>query len=423
MQFFPRLWMVISLIGPSVTISSQASVEAFRIARESLEHNIVETQVGPVLRAGANQFSGLWTRDFCYSIPGLLEIGRADVVKNHLQRLLEARRPSDHLVPRLLDNIPSRRRVLRGLFPWLGPVPTVDAPLRAEFLGEHGTEAIDSNLLVLRGLVQYVEHTGDRVFSMPLDRVFSQLLSYYQSHTRDDWIVQQAYGDWQDSVRRTGVTFLTNFHHWWVLHHATRLGLLDAEQEHEALRRETQLRDRLKEAFFDAQTGLFRSHLELSVVSLDGVALALLEPEFWKDAQEREGVYRALRSGVFARFPGRASDSDYPRRWRSLNVRAVGLGHYHDRLAWSWLIGLQGSAALAMGDRQEAERLRRFLSELLKRDGVVGEIYEPRRRYRLFRSLFYRSEAPFSWGAAWVLHFLGRPEWRASGPISNLTEL
>jgi len=378
-----------------------AGTEALHVARKSLFENIVETRDGPVLRAGGNQFSGLWVRDFCYSIPGLLAAGRADVVKHQLSLIIAARRPADHLVPRLLDTISSKVRVLRGLFPWLGALPRLEAPFRAEFVGEHGTEAIDSNLLVLRGLILYVEHTSDTDFAFSLPQVFEDLWSYYDNKRVAGWIVQEPYGDWQDSVRRTGATFLTNYHAWWVETHATRLGWITrdlGELDH--------FRDRLKREFYLPSEGLFRSHLDLEVVSLDGNALALMEPAFWSDRAERDAVHRALIQSPFGSTPGRASYPDYPRAWRSSNVRLVGLSHYHDRLAWSWLLGLQGSAALAVGDLAEAARIRGLIESILGRDGVVGEVYRPWRGYAGFKSVFYRSETPFSWGAAFLVDFL-----------------
>src|SRR5436309_13073847 len=75
------------------------------IAVESLSNNIVELARGPFLSAGRGQFRGLWTRDFCFSAPALLELGRADVVQNHLSALIGHRRSDDSLVPRLMDSL------------------------------------------------------------------------------------------------------------------------------------------------------------------------------------------------------------------------------------------------------------------------------------------------------------------------------
>ncbi|MEK7355543.1 MAG: hypothetical protein AAB250_03795, partial [Bdellovibrionota bacterium] len=123
-----------------------------RFAQSSLEANIVSTPEGSYLAAGAHQFRGFWTRDFCFAARGLLSIGRDDVVRHQLTHLIRTRRSSDNVVARLLDCYPSMRRVvahtiLRNVLP--SPIkrfPFV-RPLIAEHLGEHKTIAIDSNAL------------------------------------------------------------------------------------------------------------------------------------------------------------------------------------------------------------------------------------------------------------------------------------
>lgn len=394
-----KLALVMAILSLHFIASVQASDLA--IAQKSLEYNIVNTEDGPYLRAGAHQFSGLWVRDFCYSIQGLLDMGRADVVKNQLITFIVNRRESDQLIPRLLDNISSKKRVLRGLFPWLGKVPEVAPPFMAEFEGEHKTIAIDSNILILRGLVLYINQTQDRAFPFSLEEVFQELLNFYDSKMEKGFIVQDEYGDWQDSVKRKGVTFLTNFHYWWVLYHASQLNLITPDQT--AL---YTFKKRLQTLFYDKETGLYKSHQDLKVISLDGNALALSDDSFWDTTDQRNMFYQAFKKSRFHQVPGLASYPDYPRQWRSLNVKVVGLSHYHDRLAWSWLIGLQGLLAIKMGDLEEANRISKIVSQILKRDELVGEVYKPSKNYKPFRRVLYKSETPFSWGSAFIYSFL-----------------
>src|SRR5215211_4094484 len=86
--------------------SERPSLDAlFSVAAACLRGNVVELASGPYLCAGGGQFRGLWTRDFCFAARGVLELGRPDVVANHLSRLLAHRRQPDGLVPRLMDSI------------------------------------------------------------------------------------------------------------------------------------------------------------------------------------------------------------------------------------------------------------------------------------------------------------------------------
>ncbi|PJB53155.1 MAG: hypothetical protein CO099_08645 [Bdellovibrio sp. CG_4_9_14_3_um_filter_39_7] len=393
-----KLFFIILSLIPFLNLSWGQEID---IVERSFNSNIVETVEGPFLRAGAHQFSGLWVRDFCYSIEGLLNLGREDVVKNQLIAFIQNRRPSDNLIPRLLDNVPSARRVLRGMFPWLGKVPPLEPPFQAEYTGEHKTIAIDSNILILRGLLLYIEKTDDKDFPFSLEQIFTELLAFYDNKFESGFIVQEAFGDWQDSVKRTGITFLTNFHYWWVLKKATQLNLIHRDpSEIYAFKK------RLQTLFQDKDSGLYKTHKNINVISLDGNALALNEIDFWDSSVKRQEFYQAFKRSLFHQYPGMASYPDYPRSWRSLNVKMAGLSHYHDRLAWSWLIGLQGIVALKMGDLAEANRIKNLIQKIVQRDGLVTEVYKTHKDYKLFRNLVYKSESPFSWGSSYVFLFL-----------------
>jgi len=317
-----KLFFIILSLIPFLNLSWGQEID---IVERSFNSNIVETVEGPFLRAGAHQFSGLWVRDFCYSIEGLLNLGREDVVKNQLIAFIQNRRPSDNLIPRLLDNVPSARRVLRGMFPWLGKVPPLEPPFQAEYTGEHKTIAIDSNILILRGLLLYIEKTDDKDFPFSLEQIFTELLAFYDNKFESGFIVQEAFGDWQDSVKRTGITFLTNFHYWWVLKKATQLNLIHRDpSEIYAFKK------RLQTLFQDKDSGLYKTHKNINVISLDGNALALNEIDFWDSSVKRQEFYQTFKRSLFHQYPGMVSYLDYLRSWCSLNVKMVGLSHYHD---------------------------------------------------------------------------------------------
>lgn len=84
----------------------------------------------------------------------------------------------------------------------------------------------------------------------------------------------------------------------------------------------------------------------------------------------------------------------------------MGLGHYHDEIQWSWIMALSAKVAGQMGD--DAGKTAAFdkLQTLAKRDGTVGEVYRSEAQSRPWSSWLYRSEEPFSWGAAMTLEAL-----------------
>lgn len=406
---------ILGMIMLFFSISSVNGSELAAIARETLSKNIVTLPSGSYLRAGGNHFGSLWTRDFAWAIGGLLAMGREDVVHDHLQALMNEMNQAG-LIPRVLDSSPSWARVFLGIL--RAPRRALRDPLRPEYLGEHDTVAIDSNLMVLRGSLLYYQKTQDHAFWERNQERFVELLRFYDHYQWQGWIVQEDYGDWQDSVKRTGVSFLTNYL-WWE----TRERLFDFYSEQEVLERfdftradQFELLQKLWTSFFVAEQGLFKSHLSTSLFSIDGHLLALLNPKFMEQSrarkltsESRESLYQKLKQSPLwsgQSLPGRASWPEYPKAWRSFFTKAVGLSHYHDKMVWSWLTGYSLKLAKVMGDQSEVARIRSKLGELLKRDQGVTEIWRVRPDLPAFRSPLYRSENPFSWGAGVILEAL-----------------
>lgn len=378
--------------------------ELFGRARATLLGNVVELASGPYLSAGGGQFRGLWTRDFCFAAPGLLELGRGDVVAHHLSGLLARQRASDGLVPRLMDSMsPAYLRVFwhcsgRWVPALARELPLTDA-LVAEYRSEHGVEAVDSNLLVLAAALAYVEKTGDGGWWARHEQPLLRAYRYYDALLDAELVVQPPFSDWQDSARRAGKTFYTNLLYADVTARLSRHAAFGIPPE-----RARAIVARLHRAFFDAPSGLYRSVQGSPHLSLDGVLLAL-DRELVR-GEAAAALYSALRRhALWTRHdaPGWCTTPDYPSRWISVQTKLVGLRHYHDRLRWSWLTALAAKVAARCGDLPEAQRLLALLQSLVARDGAIYEVYAPEPPYAPWRSRWYHSERDFSWGAGLIV--------------------
>lgn len=382
---------------------NQTSLERLKqIAHESLEKNLQTTARGTYLAAGPRQFGSLWTRDFCYAAGGLLEIGKQNAVRDHVIRLIETRRKSDSLIPRILDSVPSRNRILlKTIGRHLGEFENyvkLKEPLKPEHLGEHGTASIDSNLLLLLTAFKVADHYPNFIEQYKGELI--AIYEFYQTRKRGQLIWQGAFEDWQDSARREGFTFYVNLLHYFVLARATKyIPEIAIKQNAEALRAE------LMKVFFLNDQGVFRSHSETEHVSLDGNLLALAEGFYEPKSAAANSLYLKLKSHpVWTSGVGVSTVPDYPDSWISWTCRAVGLKHYHDRLQWSWLIGLSARVASVMDDLPEASRILETLGRAVFRDGMIVEVYSSEKtELQLFETFFYKSEGPFSWGAGQCL--------------------
>jgi len=332
------------------------------IAERSLRANIIPTAQGTLCVAGAHQFKTLWTRDFCYAVPGLLKLGQDDLVRRQLRVILSFIR-NDGLLPRGLDVTSPKVRVLNAVLgnP-LKDFLAYSQPLRAEYIGEHRTPAYDSNILWLWA-ASLVDLETPPV---------SKILSVYVKNA-DGLYDQPKYSDWMDSLKRKGPQLLFHLQMW------RTLGALGIET------------DSLSRVI---RTRWFSDDNRWLQESTDALLLAIEMGFGSRDALVAEVKSRPI--GV--PMPTQAVSEV------SLTARAVGLRHYHDGFAWSWLAA-ETARVLMPYDAEYAELVLRELEMLSMNEGAVPEIYVPGTD-RAVKLKFYRSEMPFSWGAAKVIEAL-----------------
>jgi hypothetical protein len=384
-------------------------MQAIDIASRALKSNIVPAKDGPLFCCGPSHFHFFWLRDFSFSVPGLLLIGEAETVKRHLERSLDHVR-GDGLMPRSFDVIEPKLRVVLGLVGihaskiW----PYTDRDLKPEYVGENMTIAADSNVLILDACLRYAEFTGDFEFLRAREPQLRQAFAGILRLRRGDLLHQPGFSDWQDSARRKGHTFYLNLLFYRLVQDLKRLGLNWGEVDAEAWL------ENLWMGFYAPATGLFLSELSdtsKSRLSLEGNLWAI-EGDYFSKYIARDKLWANLKaSALWNPLVGTPVAPNYPWRDISWTTKVVGLRHYHDGFLWSWLMGEALRVCCKVGDRHEADRLAQAIEEVVQRDQTVYEIYEwkhARKSENLVpaKTLFYRSEYDFSWGAAKVIEGL-----------------
>jgi hypothetical protein len=88
----------------------------------------------------------------------------------------------------------------------------------------------------------------------------------------------------------------------------------------------------------------------------------------------------------------------------SFTTRLVGLRHYHDGFAWAWLAA-ETARVMRPYDRAFSDHIFDDLARLCMNEYAVPEIYFAG-SHRAVKTRLYKSEMPFSWGAAKVLEAL-----------------
>lgn len=375
----------------------------FSIAARSLQENIISLPSGKYVSAGQNQFLTLWTRDFCHAVRGLLVIGEEETAKNHLSYLLKNKR-EDGLVPRVVDNHLVQFRVAyqtgRKLLPML-PKLTFKEPLKPQFKDEHGSEAIDSNLLVLLASLMVKETKGGEEWWQSHREDLLQVFRWYDSKFTEGLIHQMAFSDWQDSVKREGHTFLTNLFYYLA---AARLEKFGFEMKINL----GAFRERIQNQFF--RNGLYHSFTSGDHVSLDGNLFALEAEEFLDYDEKRQLWKKLLRHPMARHGLGVCSYPEYSKSDIAWHVKFANLHGYHTNLAWSWLMGLGLKVAFLMTDDHHFPKQLNLIKFVLERDQVVMELYDPNKNWKPWESWLLKAEHPFAWGSGYLLealHFAG----------------
>ena len=366
-------------------------------AKNTILKNIVHTCFGDLVTAGGHQFRTLWVRDFCYSVPGLLAMGCDELVERQIR--LIAKNIRNGLVPRGLDEINPKVRVLRHtvlrFLPSLSDESKYSRPPKPEYLGEHGTPAFDSGLLLLRAAADFALLTGKALPLSPTE--IQNLLSYYEAHWREELLWQPAFSDWQDSVRREGHILLTQLLYLDAVEKLKKLGFKNLHEKAEPLQKQ------ILKKFYRSDIGLFSENPDHNQFSLDShtflLTKSLLLPEL-----EKKLLYANLKQSPLWKsdpIPGRPIYPNHPMGSVSWTTKLIGLTHYHDECLWGWLIAEAVKTARQMGDLPEAERISCAFAKLTSEQDFLGEIYAVSgEEIRPWKNFWYQSECPFTWTAA-----------------------
>ena len=380
-------------------------LELKSVAQKSLEANIVSNRDKQFLCAGANHFKSLWTRDFCWSIGGLIAIDKANVAVDHLQTLIDLRNTDNGNIARIIDTIPSKLRISYSIAAQYLPDRIRHLPLsgtlKPEYKGEHGTYSFDANSLTILGANMISKVNGFEDFFEKNKQALIEIHNFYNPYLVEELVYQQKYGDWQDSVAREGASCYNNLLYWWATFLLNEAFGLNLESKL------VSLKERINNQFFDKDAGLFKTHKNYQNYSLDAQLIAI-ESGF-VTGEEAKQLYASLKHSelwMTSKLPGLSSFPNYPLKEKSYITRIVGLNHYHDDMVWSWLAGYSLRIAKIMNDTEETQRILQELCRLAQRDQYIFEIYSPQSPNEYFKTPLYKSEGPFSWGSGQILQSL-----------------
>ncbi len=164
-----------------------------------------------------------------------------------------------------------------------------------------------------------------------------------------------------------------------------------------------QLRNKIVAVFYDRKTGLFKSIAGREQISLEGNLWAI-EHGLIANSQM---LYHNLTIHPLFRLnggiPGFATYPSYTAKDTYIQVKMTGLQEYHGKIYWSWLMAYSAKISLLMNDTERFKSIYARIYKTVERDQTIYEIYNHTSELTPFKSMLYESEAPFSWGAAFML--------------------
>ncbi len=366
------------------------------IAENSLLANIMTLPSGRYVTAGQNQFLTLWTRDFCHAVRGLVAIGESDVAKNHLSYLLKNLR-EDGLVPRVVDNRVVQFRVAWQSFRKLCPVLPKLAfkePLIPQYIDEHGSNAYDSNVLLLLAVLKL-----DDEYFKTHESELKKVWHWYDDKFQDGLLHQTPFADWQDTTKREGKTFLLNLFYF--------LAAAKLQKKNWSLKINLEeFKSKIKTTFL--KDGLFLSQLGYPQISVEGHLFALESDDFL-DQAEKKVLWEKLKAHPIITLDGaigRCSYPDWPSDDLAWHIKFANLKRYHGSLSWSWLMGFGLSVCKIMKDSEMEQKQIAHIQNVLNRDGEVFEVYDPEKNFMPWGSWLIKSEHPFAWGSGYLVEAL-----------------
>lgn len=364
-----------------------------------LGKNKTQTEEGAFFPAGLHHFQSFWARDFCLAVPGLLRINETETVGRQLRRLLQFKTFNGFLV-RGFDTIDPKLRVFRySILRFLpGRWPDHTGPLKPEFLGEHGTPAFDSNALTLSAICQWAEKSPEDYERLAKDFPLADLLKGYLPHLRDGLVYQEGFSDWQDSAKREGLGLFVNLTVLKAAIAAKRKGL-----EVPAVLDPGTLARRIHNVFFNRELGLYSQFQDRVQIPLES-NLWIADENLLPDMTDLQKLRGNLQNHAVWKNLGVPASPETPGEEVAWTTKIVGLRHYHDRLAWSWLLSDQAAVAARWGNTETLQKIVDAQAKAVESYQCIHEVYRWQDGKLIpFRSPLYVSEGPFTWGSGrWI---------------------
>lgn len=342
-----------------------------------------------------------WSWDSFFASFGCLRLGDDQIVKRNLELYLSFQNKHGS-VPKRIAN-PSYFLSFLGI-----PISESIEKQRPSFWNTYYTApSLAQNPIFIIAFHEYIEQSNNQEF---LGKYYPQLLKifdYLQTQESEFQLLKEGMGGgWAESVLKKGEIAFTNMCYAHSLLCMSKLArILDQGPDaNQFYARCLEVREAINQRFWSEEDGGYYcdwfGRTPYHHFATDGNLLAI----WWEIASPTQAKQ------ILAKIAALSLDDDVPIKlaydpydfWRVyLPNRLGGLKDYHVGFSWTWLGCVDALANLRMGRKENAREILRKIAEVIVRDGSVYETYN---KGKPVRTLFYKSEHPWAWGAGLFLY-------------------
>ncbi|MCL5036012.1 MAG: glycoside hydrolase family 15 protein [Chloroflexi bacterium] len=408
--------------GEKVSISSAGPVDAVSASRPNvikqaekialgvvkIDTHTVKLDTGEsrkILTAGSDHFKSFWTRDACYGLMGIVDKKDGQkLIKDVLQTLFDRSDSSGELPRRQGDYKNSFMLVLSALGMKSPDPKNIDI---VEYNNELGAHQFDSTALPIILSAEYYKHSGDKKFIEKNYKAINKSIAWLEKMDTQvslKLINQPGSGDWKDIVRRSGMVGYTNAQLYGAFKAAAQINrtMGDWEKAEHNEKYAAKIKKEFNAVLWDEKKGWYRDSDCIDMFSPDGNMFAVIYGI--ADKRQTGRVISKLEDFMNkSSLPFPATEGDYPESMIPVAAKLTGMNHYHDRYIWPWQGGVMAVACVKAGRPDLGKKVLSKIAEQTVKDGSFYEVYNYEGDVKPVRTLVYKSEPDFLWGAGTYL--------------------
>ncbi|MBN2067891.1 MAG: hypothetical protein JW744_05475 [Candidatus Diapherotrites archaeon] len=333
------------------------------------------TEKGILAGRKSKRYSQYWARNSFFASMGSLALGDLGQVERNLQLFASMQNRKGMIPNQISQAMKPRYKIAIG-------------------------SIIDSTALFVIAATGYARKSKDAEFAAEIFPKARKAVEFLQSKDRNnDFLIEErVFANWADSVLRFGNVLYTNCCYYKALLEFSELsGMLGKKQLSLKYKRlASKTKEKINGMFWHGNYYLdwidIKRH---DFFACDGNLLAI----DWgiADREQSQMILNKVKQHQMNKVPLKTNYPLYP-VWRiPPTLLPLMEYHYHNGFSWLWLGCLNAIALNKVGWHNDAKKELKSMAELINQNGAVHEVFDD--RGKPVRSIFLKSESPFSWNA------------------------